>query len=192
MTPFLGATIRRLYGLSTRGCFNVGAGALLVLLPHRAVDLGLGAGGYGWLVAAETGGELVASIVLVGRPWRFSLPASIVIAQLAAAVLVLALITNRTATTLPILFAFGMCTAPMTAWAQTLRMQAVRAAERGRLFALLRTLMQATPPIGAGLGGAVMPRGLAVSVAAIAGVMAVPALALAPDLLGFSDGRTSA
>src|SRR5690348_1521031 len=29
--------------------FNVGEGALLVLLPHRAAGLGLGAGGYGYL-----------------------------------------------------------------------------------------------------------------------------------------------
>jgi predicted MFS family arabinose efflux permease len=170
--------------------FNIGDGALLVLLPHRAVDLGLGVGGYGLFVAAMTGGELVASIVLVRRPWRFSLPASIVLAQLAAALLLLGLILNRAVTTFLILFALGLCTAPMTAWAQTLRMSAVRADQRGRLFALLRTLMQATPPIGAGLAGAVLPRGLAVSVTAIAAVMGAPALVLAPDLLSSTPTPT--
>jgi MFS family permease len=169
--------------------FNVGEGALLVLLPHRAVDLGLGVGGYGWLVAAVTGGELAASLVLLGRPWRFPLPASIVVAQLAASLLVLGLVVSNGLAIIPILFALGMCTAPMTAWAQTLRMSAVRPEQRGRLFALLRTLMQATPPVGAGLAGAVVPHGLTVSVAAIAGVMGLPAVALAPDLLLTSSSR---
>lgn len=164
--------------------FNVGDGALLVLLPHRAISAGLGVGGYGWFVAAATGGELVASIWLVGRPWRYSLPVSIVIAQVGAAVLVLGLIANSAIVAISVLFAFGICTAPMTAWAQTLRMTAVRPDERGRLFALLRTLMQATPPLGAGLAGATLPRGLAVTVVAIAAVMGLPAVALAPDLVG--------
>jgi hypothetical protein len=78
----------------------------------------------------------------------------------------------------------------MTAWAQTLRMTAVRPDQRGRLFALLRTLMQATPPLGAGLAGATLPRGLGVTVAAIAGVMSLPALALAPDLIRFRGRGT--
>ena len=174
--------------------FNVGEGALLVVLPHRAVSSGLGVAGYGWFVAAATGGELVASIWLVGRPWPYSLPVSIVVAQLAAGFLVLGLIANRALMAVVVLFAFGMCTAPMTAWAQTLRMKAVSPDQRGRLFALLRTLMQATPPVGAGLAGAAFPHGLAITVAAIAGVMGLPALALAPDLLGFKasvgEGRS--
>jgi MFS family permease len=165
--------------------FNVGDGALLVLLPRRAVSSGLGVGGYGWFVAAATAGELAASIWLVGRPWRYSLPASIVVAQLAAALLILGLLANSPLIAIVVLFAFGLCTAPMTAWAQTLRMTAVPPEQRGRLFALLRTLMQATPPLGAGLAGAALPRGVGVTMAAIAGVMGLPALALAPDLLGF-------
>lgn len=122
---------------------------------------------------------------LVGRSWPFPLPLSILTAQLAAAFLVLGLIANQPLVALVVLFGFGVCTAPMTAWAQTLRMMAVRPDERGRLFALLRTMMQATPPAGAGVAGAILPRGLQVSVAAICAVMGLPALVLARDLLGF-------
>lgn len=163
--------------------FNVGDGALLVILPHRAIGLGLGAGGYGWFVAAATGGELVASVLLVRWDWPFSLPRSIVVAQLAAGSLVLGLIANSALVATAVLFAFGVCTAPMTAWAQTLRMTAVRPEHRGRLFALLRTAMQATPPLGAGLAAAVLSRGIPAAVLAIAGCMSLPAVAFAPDLL---------
>ncbi|MHB8290114.1 MAG: hypothetical protein ACYDEY_12935 [Acidimicrobiales bacterium] len=50
--------------------FNVGDGALLVFLPHRAVGLGLGSGGYGFLVAATTGGELIAATLLARLSWK--------------------------------------------------------------------------------------------------------------------------
>ena len=38
--------------------FNIGEGMLIVFLPHRARAIGLGPGGYGYLVAALTCGEL--------------------------------------------------------------------------------------------------------------------------------------
>ena len=47
--------------------------------------------------------------------------------------------------------------------------------------ALLRTAMQATPPLGAALA-ATVPRGVAPTVAAIVAVMAVPAVVAAPGL----------
>jgi ABC-type uncharacterized transport system permease subunit len=70
----------------------------------------------------------------------------------------------------------------MTAWAQTLRMRLTPEGLQGRLFALLRTAMQATPPLGAALAAATVPRGVAPTVAAIVAVMAVPALLAAPGL----------
>ncbi|MFE9694854.1 hypothetical protein [Micromonospora sp. NPDC005806] len=66
----------------------------------------------------------------------------------------------------------------------------------GRLFALLRTLMQATPPLGAGLAALTLRDGAAVTVLAICALMAVPALAFARDLTAagaqpsVADGRT--
>ncbi len=43
---------------------------------------------------------------------------------------------------------FGLFSAPLTIWAQTLRMQIIPESLRGRTFALLRTLMQSANPIG--------------------------------------------
>jgi hypothetical protein len=65
--------------------FNIGEGALLVLPPRRALEYGLGTGGYGYQVAAMTGGELIVALVPLRRPWRASLTRSIVYAALFAA-----------------------------------------------------------------------------------------------------------
>ena len=163
--------------------FNIGEGALLVFLPHRAQQLGLGTGGYGFLVAATTGGELLASAELVRRSWHRPLAPSILAAQLVAALAVLCLLGTSSATTLAALAVMGMCTAPMTAWAQTLRMRAAPAHQHGRLFGVLRTLMQATPPLGAALAAAARPHGAGLTVLLAAAVMGIPVLLLAPDLL---------
>lgn len=164
--------------------FNVGEGALLVFLPHRALGLGLGTGGYGYLVAAGTAGELIAAVLLTRMTWRAPLTVSIVIAQLAAALVVVPLAVHSTVVTAAALTALGMCAAPMTTWAQSLRMRLVPPEAHGRLFALLRTAMQATPPAGAALAALVIGRGTGVTVAVIAATIGVPALVLAHDLTG--------
>jgi MFS family permease len=164
--------------------FNVGEGALLVFLPHRALRLGLGTGGYGYLVAAGTAGELLAALLLTRMTWRAPLTVSIVTAQIVAALVVVPLMVRSTAVTVTALVALGMCAAPMTAWAQSLRMRLVPPEAHGRLFALLRTAMQATPPAGAALAALVIGRGAVITVAAIAATIGVPALVLARDLLG--------
>jgi MFS family permease len=162
--------------------FNIGEGALLVFLPVYSERLGTGVAGYGLLVSAMTVGELAGSIgagaVAVDR-----LGPRIVAAQLAAAGLLAALLLRPPPVpTLALLAAFGAMTTPMTAWAQTLRMRLTPEGLQGRLFALLRTSMQATPPLGAALAAATVPRGVAPTVAAIVAVMAVPALLAAPGL----------
>jgi predicted MFS family arabinose efflux permease len=162
--------------------FNVGDGALLVFLPHRALQLSLGPGGYGYLVAATTGGQLIAASLLARRTWQAPLPASIVTAQIAAALIASLLLVRSTAVTVAALVAIGMCAAPMTAWAQSLRMRLVPPEAHGRLFALLRTTMQATPPAGAALAALTLGRGTAVTVIAIAATMGLPAVLLARDL----------
>jgi MFS family permease len=163
--------------------FNVGEGALLVFLPRRAVQLGLGPGGYGFLVAATTGGELVAALLLARTTWTASLRASILVAQVTAALLVLVLIADSAALTVAALVAVGICSAPMTVWAQSLRMRLVPAGAHGRLFALLRTTMQATPPAGAALAALTLAHGTLAVVAAVTATMGLPALILARDLL---------
>src|SRR5262249_60325642 len=53
----------------------------------------------------------------------------------------------------------------------------------GRLFALLRTTMQATPPAGAALAAVTLGQGTLAAVVAIAATMGLPAILLAHNLL---------
>ena len=55
------------------------------------------------------------------------------------------------------LFLLGFFSAPLTIWAQTLRMQVIPPEMRGRTFALLRTLMQGATPFGGALAGFLLP-----------------------------------
>ena len=162
---------------------NVGEGALLVFLPNRAIQIGLGVNGYGWLVAAVTGGELLAAVAMLRLPWRFALPPSVVVAQLTAAVLILALMFGMPSVAVAALVLFGTCSTPMTAWAQTLRMQVIPEHARGRAFSILRTFMQATPPLGALLAAVTLPHGVTVTVFAISAAIGLPALLLGPRIL---------
>ena len=167
--------------------FNIGEGALLVVLPRRALDYGLGPGGYGYLVAAMTGGELLAALVLLRWSWRPSLTRSVVLAALVAAVAVPAVLAPSPWAAVAGLAGLGACAAGMTTWAQTLRMAAAPAGVHGRLFALLRTMMQATPPLGAGLAALTMHGGVTATVLAIGALMGLPALAFARDLVNAPD-----
>ncbi len=171
--------------------FNIGEGMLLVFLPHRSAAIGLGTGGYGYLVAALTGGELAAAALLARRDWKRPLVPSILIGQLAAAGIVLTLIAPSAAATIIAMVALGFVSAPMTAWAQTLRMREAPSAMHGRLFAVLRTAMQATPPIGAAAAAWLSPSGAGVLIGCVAAVMGLPVLAGAADVLRVK-GRRSA
>jgi hypothetical protein len=104
--------------------FNIGEGALLVVLAHQARRTGFGPGGYGWLIAAMAVGELAAALVLLRIRWRAPLAVSVLAAQLAAAAVTAALLSSSRVVTVASLVLLGCCTAPMTAWAQTLRMRA--------------------------------------------------------------------
>jgi MFS family permease len=163
--------------------FNVAEGMLLVFLPSRAATVGLGTGGYGYLVAALTGGELLAAALLVRRDWSRPLVPSILTGQAVAAAIVAMLIVDNAVTTILVMTALGFVSAPMTAWAQTLRMREVPAAMHGRLFAILRTGMQATPPIGAAIAPGLAGLSPVVLIGCAAAIMAAPAVVAAPDLL---------
>jgi MFS family permease len=162
--------------------FNVGDGALLVFLPHRAIGLGLGSGGYGFLVAATTGGELIAATFLARRSWKRPLGASIAVAQAMTAGFVVLLLVPNAVVTVVALLLVGVCSAPMTAWAQSLRMRRVDPEHHGRLFAVLRTTMQATPPLGAVLASQTITAGISLTVVAVSACMAVPVVALGTQL----------
>ena len=152
---------------------NVGEGMLAVFLPVLARDvLHAGAAGYGLLVSALTAGSLLGSIIVGGVRWRWPLGRSIAAAQLAFGAGVLGLIAlPLLGLAAGILAVVGFCGSPLTIWAQTIRMRLIPEALRGRVFALLRTLMQSTPPIG-GLAAGILLAGGAVSVvAAIVGIV---------------------
>jgi hypothetical protein len=75
------------------------------------------------------------------------------------------------------LFLLGFFSAPLTIWAQTLRMQIIPIEMRGRTFALLRTLMQGATPLGGALAGFLLPViGIFLTIGMSALVIGVPGL----------------
>jgi hypothetical protein len=69
----------------------------------------------------------------------------------------------------------GLCASPLTIWAQTIRMRLIPPDMRGRVFGLLRTLMQSTPPAGGLVGGMLIGAvGMPVVAAAVAALAIVP------------------
>lgn len=182
----LGHAVRLLLGnrilLSTTAmflCFNIGRGMLLLWLPILADrSLGGGAALYGVLLGAEAVGEVVSSLLAGGVTFRLPLGALICLAQCSAGVVILILLPARTVWgALLALVLYGMSGAPLTIWAQTLRMRIIPERLRGRAFALLRTLMQSGTPIGGALGGLLLPVvGIPVMILLSACIVGVPGL----------------
>ena len=68
-----------------------------------------------------------------------------------------------------------MLVSPLTIWAQTIRMQLIPEEMRGRVFGVLRTLMQATVPVGGAIAGALLVRvGVRATVLVMVAFMAIP------------------
>jgi hypothetical protein len=66
-------------------------------------------------------------------------------------------------------------------------MREAPSAMHGRLFAVLRTAMQATPPIGAAIAAALSHAGAGEVIGCVAAIMALPVLGGAFDLLRVSS-----
>jgi predicted MFS family arabinose efflux permease len=159
--------------------FNVGLGGLLVVLPIYATRiLDGGATVYAALTSALLAGDLVGSLVVGAIAWLWPLGRSIAAAQTAVGVAFLPLLLQPgTAATVGLLFVSGLLTSPLTIWAQSLRMRLIPSELRGRVFSLLRTIMQAAEPLGGALGGLVIGAGgLLLAMAGIAGAMGAPGL----------------
>ena len=157
--------------------FNVGLGALLVVLPIYATTvLDGGAPLYAALTSALVAGDLVGSFVVGTLSWRRPLGRSIAAAQTAVGIAFLPLLVEPAAgATIGLLFLSGLLTSPLTIWAQTLRMRLIPEELRGRVFSLLRTIMQAAEPVGGALGGAVIASGgLVLALAGIAAAIGAP------------------
>jgi hypothetical protein len=156
--------------------FNIGGGMLAVWLPilsDRA--LGGGAGLYGALLGAIALGEVVSALLAGGRTPRRALGTLICAAQVLSGV---ALLLGGGVWPVALgLALFGAFSAPLTIWAQTLRMQIIPERLRGRTFALLRMLMQSGNPLGGAAAGALLAAlGLPAMIALSALVVGVPGL----------------
>ncbi|MEH1130353.1 MFS transporter [Micromonospora sp. CPCC 206061] len=133
--------------------FNIAEGMLMVTGPWLAKNhLPGGAAALGALLSAMAAGEIIGAAFAGQHQPRRSRVQTIGVIQAAAAVAFLALLaTPRQLLVGAGFFAIGLLSAPMTVWAQSLRMRRIPPALHGRAFAALRTLMQATPPLGSAL-----------------------------------------
>jgi MFS family permease len=120
--------------------------------------LGGGAGTYGLLLStfalATTAGAALVGAMTLRRPLGRSIAASQTLFGLGYVPLIA---LPALVPALGVLALAGVVGSPLTIWAQTLRMQRIPDALRGRVFGLLRTLMQSTPPIGGALAGVLIP-----------------------------------
>jgi MFS family permease len=147
---------------------NVGFGATRVWLPiyvERILDGD--ASLFGLLLGVGAAGQTVSSIVAVGINRWLPLGTLICLAGFLGGLATLPLLAGQTGLALVALFLSGALTAPLTIWAQTLRMEIIPAAMRGRTFALLRMMMQGSQPLGGALGGFLLP---AVGISAMIGL----------------------
>jgi len=160
--------------------FNIGGdGFISVWLPVLA-DRSLGGGPamYGTLLSVWAAGEVAGALLAGGRRFAWPLGRMICAAQaLAGTALALLLFSDHAGLVITGLALFGAFSAPLTIWAQTLRMQVIPEALRGRTFALLRTLMLSGSPIGGALAGLLFPlMGMAAMVASTALLVGLPGL----------------
>lgn len=162
--------------------FNLGQGFLFVWLPVLSGNMsGGGPELYGMLLGAWAVGEVIGSLLVGSVTLKVSLGTLICGSQFLSGLSLGLLVVDQTLWfSVPALAMLGLFSAPLTIWAQTLRMQVIPPDMRGRTFALLRTMMQSTPPIGGAIAGLLLP------VLGIPTMVAVSAaLAGLPGLLGY-------
>lgn len=162
--------------------FNIGEGFLAVWLPLFS-DRVLRGGPelYGVLLGALAAGEVAGSMLAGSLILPLSLGVLICIAQMLSGIsLSILLLGPSTWWTITGLALLGAFSAPMTVWAQTLRMQIIPEQLRGRTFALLRTLMQSSGPLASAGAGVLL---LAVGIPTMIGLSAI--LIGVPGVLGY-------
>jgi Na+/melibiose symporter-like transporter len=142
-------------------CGNLAGGIIAVVAPIYARDVLHGdSTTFGLLLSALTLGELVGLIVIGAIRWPFPLGRSIAGAICVGAVFeAMLLFKPALVPMLVILAGWGVAESSLTPWAQTIRMRLIPAEMRGRVFALLRTLMQSTRPVGSILAGILLAGG---------------------------------
>ena len=131
------------------------------------------------LLGAMALGEVLSAWLAGSLSLTMSLGKRIAFAQILSGLSLLFLVAGSSFGLAAIgLFLLGFFSAPLTIWAQTLRMQVIPPDLRGRTFALLRTLMQGATPLGGALAGFLLPIfGIPVIVGLSALVLGVPGMA---------------
>jgi MFS family permease len=156
---------------------NVAGGIVTVVIPLYVRDvLQGGSEMFGLLLSVLTAGDLLGLLVVGAVNWRWALGRSIAWALFSSGlVLLLWLLRPSVVPLAAILFVWGALSSSLTPWAQTIRMRLIPPELRGRVFALLRTSMQSTRPIGAVAAGFLLGQGdLTVAIVAIALLFGVP------------------
>ncbi|MFF7726713.1 MFS transporter [Streptomyces sp. NPDC008001] len=156
--------------------FNIADGMLLLVTgPWLAKnELHGGASVLGALTAALAAGEFAGAALAGGRPGPASVR-RIGLFQTGAALAFLAVLGAPEALVVGAgFFTVGLLSAPMTVWAQSLRMRRIPPELHGRAFAALRTLMTGTAPLGAAVAAPLLAGGrlgaAAVTMACCAGL----------------------
>jgi len=158
---------------------NLGLGMAFVWLPIYADEtLGGGSALFGGLLGLLAAGELVSSLAAGALSYGVTLGTLIALCQfLSGLSLALVALVQQTWAAAVGLTLLGLFSAPLTIWAQTLRMDIIPAELRGRAFALLRMLMQSANPLGGLLAGPLLPLvGIQAAIALSAGFVGLPGL----------------
>jgi MFS family permease len=160
--------------------FNLGFGALTVWLPLYSGEIASGGPElYGILLGVFAAGEVISAAMAGSIVTALALGTRISIAQAISGLSLGILLLGPSLWGLGTgLFLMGFFSAPLTIWAQTLRMQVIPEPMRGRTFALLRTLMQGTVPLGGAIAGWLLPLvGIPLMILITALLAGVPGLA---------------
>jgi MFS family permease len=139
--------------------FNVGLGALLVVVPVFAeAVLGGGPALYGLLLGSIAIGELVSAVAIgfVRLPIAEGLAICLALLLSGLAVAMVAISPNAGGAAIGLAL-YGAFSAPLTIWGQTLRMKIIPSGFHGRCFAIMRTLMQSGGPVGGVAAGFLIP-----------------------------------
>ena len=160
-------------------CANIGLGIMTVYLPLLSDVISPNDPKvYGTLLGAMALGEVISAGLAGSLVSKMGLGLRIAIAQFLSGAALALLVGAGFGFVGGGLFLLGFFSAPLTIWAQTLRMQVIPSEMRGRVFALLRTLMQGTTPLGGALAGFLLPiAGVPVMVIMSALVIGLPGLA---------------
>ena len=156
---------------------NIAGGIVTVVIPLYVRDvLHAGPETFGLLLSVLTAGDLAGLLFVGAVNWRWPLGRSIAWALFTSGLVLLLWLLQPPVIVLgAILFVWGSLSSSLTPWAQTIRMRLIPPEMRGRVFALLRTSMQSTRPIGAVAAGLLLSQGdLSIAIVAMALLFAVP------------------